>query len=193
MSLNICVCGLGNPGNVYFLTRHNVGFLVCDFLFSCFKLDVWKNFQDRILYSKTIVNNANVYLVKPQEYMNNSGKSLRYFCDYFRLSVDDVIVVYDDIDTPFGSIRIRKKGSSGNHNGMQDIIDVFKTDDIKRIRIGIGPKPRNIELKDYVLSEFSKSELDKLKEILSIFPSIIMDYIKNGIDYIISKYNKKIF
>jgi len=185
----ICFVGLGNPGEKYKNTRHNAGFICLDYIHNHFNFSDFKSFKSDMNYSRGNILENTIYLLKPMSYMNNSGIPLKRFCDYNGITFKDIIVIYDDIDTEIGSIRIRKKGSDGGHNGMGSIIESFKTQDIKRIRIGIGPKKDDIELSNYVLSNFSKQELVKFDNALKKIPDIVMSILKKGIDDAISRFN----
>lgn len=184
------LCGLGNPGKIYFYNRHNVGYLCIDYLKEKFKSSPWKNFSNRVEYSISNILDREIFFIKPIEFMNNSGKSLKLFVDYFKIGISsNIIVIYDDVEIEVGSIRIRKSGSAGSHNGMRDIISVFKTQDIPRIRIGIGPKPPNIQLKDFVLSDFKEDEKKKIENIFNYISTFIPVIFEKGLDYVISRYN----
>ena len=149
------IVGLGNPGREYENTRHNSGFIVLDALSDKLKITIdEKKFKG--LYKKS----GDLLLLKPQTYMNLSGECVLSFVNYFKIAIEDIIVVYDDMDIPLGKIRIRKSGSSAGQKGMQNIIDCLHTKEIKRIRIGIGAH-EDIDTKDYVLGKI-KGEDQKL-------------------------------
>lgn len=190
MDCFLYLCGLGNPGIKYINNRHNVGYMFLDFLKERYSFHNWMNFKEKLDYSYGSIASNNICLLKPKEYMNNSGKSLRSFLDYYKIAVDKVMIIYDDVDIKLGGFRIRKNGSGGSHNGMNDVILNLKTQQIKRIRIGIGPKPGEIDMKDFVLSDFKSDELVKLKDIFERLSIVLEDLIKKGIDYVISRYGK---
>ena len=145
-----CIIGLGNPGKEYEGTRHNMGFDVLDLLEKKWDISISrKGFNG--LYGKGHVFDEDVLLVKPQTYMNLSGLCVLDIMNYFHLDLEDILIIYDDLDLPPGTIRIREKGSSGGQKGMQNIIDTLKEDDIQRIRIGIGKSTFNTI--DYVLGK----------------------------------------
>ncbi|MGQ9856012.1 MAG: aminoacyl-tRNA hydrolase [Fervidobacterium sp.] len=170
------IIGLGNPGEKYENTRHNVGFMVLDKLSKS-----WKR-GPNYLYSDINIFGEKVRLVKPTTYMNLSGEVFKY------LPHDDIIVVYDDLDLPLGRIRIRKNGSAGGHNGIKSIIS-YIGQDFPRIRIGIGPKPQDIDAADYVLSNFSPEEFEKLEKVIEMTINAIESVISEGIDKAMNKYN----
>ena len=145
------VVGLGNPGKKYKKTRHNIGFRVADAITQKIK------YQARS--EKTVI-------VKPQSFMNLSGPEVLKKMNFYRLTPKDLIVIYDDIDLPFGEIRIRHKGSSGGHKGVQSIIDALKAEDFTRVRIGVGRPPENVPAERYVLEKFSQKEEEALSKII---------------------------
>ena len=154
------VIGLGNPGRQYEMTRHNIGFMVIDYLAGQYHAKVNKS-KCRALCGEAEIEGERVLLVKPQTFMNLSGESVRELCDYFKIPPEDIVVIYDDKDLEAGQIRIREKGSAGGHNGMKSIIYQLQTDQFARIRVGIGqPKDGMIE---YVLGQFSKEEQPKIE------------------------------
>lgn len=135
------IVGLGNPGLKYENTRHNAGFITIDYLARKYDIDVRK-IKFKSLIGQGVISGQKIMLVKPQTYMNNSGEALREIFNYFDFDHDKLIVIYDDIDIDFGSIRIRKKGSAGTHNGMKSIIYNLKFDDFPRIKVSVGKKTR---------------------------------------------------
>jgi PTH1 family peptidyl-tRNA hydrolase len=156
------IVGLGNPGGQYALTRHNVGFQTVDLLAEDRNAG-WKNWGNCAEIAALGVGRV---LVKPQTYMNNSGIAVRQLVDYYRLSVQEVLVVYDDFALPLGTLRLRKSGSAGGHNGLSSIINHLKTSDIPRLRLGIGPLPPHVSTPDFVLSRFSGEDLPSVGEML---------------------------
>lgn len=153
--------GLGNPTSKYENTRHNIGFMAIDYIINQLNLTKeWKTkFESE--YIKTRYENEVVLFVKPQTYMNNSGLSIRKWCDYFDVSEADVFVFYDDMDIPFSKFKLKTGGSAGGHNGIKSTIEHLGTQQFHRIRLGIGRPPRDLMI-DFVLSKFSKKELTEL-------------------------------
>ena len=183
------IAGLGNPGSEYELTRHNVGFLTLDILAE--KSDIKVNkLKHKALTGTGIIGGHKVMLVKPQTYMNLSGEAIREILSYYKIPVNNLVVIYDDIDIEQGMIRIRKKGSAGTHNGMKSIIQEIKSDDFPRIRVGIGDK-RKGDLKDYVIGKFSKEELDDLKPVLDKCADAAAAIVREGTDRAMNKFNTK--
>lgn len=182
------IIGLGNPGKKYDYTRHNVGFDVVDYLSKKHNIPV-ERIKHKALIGEGRINGKKVMLVKPQTFMNLSGEALMSIVDYYKSQNDQVIVVYDDIDTAVGKIRIRKKGSGGSHNGMRNIIYLWKNQDFPRVRVGIGqPKP-GYDLADYVLSRFSKEEVDIIAPIIMRCGDAVETWMDEGIEVAMNKYN----
>lgn len=150
------IVGLGNPGDKYKKTRHNVGFNVIDELADRFNISV-KNKEHKGLAGKGIIMGEKVILLKPQTFMNNSGDSVVPLAAYYGIHEEDIIVVYDDICLEPGHLRIRKKGSAGGHNGMKSIIARLGSENFPRVRVGVGAKPEHYDLADWVLGHFDKS------------------------------------
>ena len=174
------IVGLGNPGNEYAQTRHNMGFSVIDILLERWGLTLNKQaFKGR--YVKTRIFNEDVYLLKPETYMNLSGECVMEFMNYFHIDDDELLVIYDDLDLPPGKIRLREKGSSGGQKGMQSIINLLHTDDIQRIRVGIG-KSSLIPVVDYVLGKPSKEDEILIKEAQNKAADAVETFIKYGFD-----------
>ncbi|SDH66537.1 peptidyl-tRNA hydrolase, PTH1 family [Fervidobacterium changbaicum] len=172
----LIIIGLGNPGEKYANTRHNVGFMVLDRLGKS-----WKS-GPNYLYSDVNIAGQKVKLVKPTTYMNLSGEVFKY------LPHDDIIVVYDDLDLPLGRIRIRKDGSAGGHNGIKSIIS-YIGQNFPRIRIGIGPKPKEVDAADFVLSNFSPEEFEKLRKVIDLAVEAIETIVSEGIEKAMNRYN----
>lgn len=150
------IVGLGNPGKEYEKTRHNVGFMVMDRLADILNVSISiSKFKGE--YVKLKYKGEDVILLKPMTYMNNSGESVIQVMNYFKIDVEDILVVYDDMDMPVGKLRLRESGSAGGHNGVKSIIAHVGTQKFQRIRVGIDKHPR-IKVIDYVLGHFQKDE-----------------------------------
>ena len=185
------IVGLGNPGSKYELTRHNIGFLTIDRLAKREGVRV-----DRIKFKSLIgemnINGEKIILVKPQTFMNLSGEAVREVMNFYKVDLENLLVVVDDIDiTPF-TIRIKKSGSAGSHNGMKSIIFNLNDDKFPRLKVGVGNNERKIDLANYVLSGFEKKDQDKLENIIDTSCDAILDFIKNGADYVMNNYNNKL-
>lgn len=156
------IVGLGNPGVRYEKTRHNAGFMVLDRLARMAGNPVFKEkFEGK--YAKLKIHGEDVILLKPETFMNNSGFSVRACMDFFKIDPKDLLIIYDDLDTPVGSIRLKSKGSAGGHNGLKSVISCVLTSDFDRIRVGIGRDPK-IRIIDYVLTRFRPEEQEDLDE-----------------------------
>lgn len=183
------IVGLGNPGDEYKNTRHNVGFDLINYICKINNLNIDKE-QFNAKYAVTRVDGERVLLIKPLSYMNLSGVVVKKFVDYFKLNNEDVLVVQDDLDMPLGRVKIITNSSSGGHNGIKDIERNLKGKNFIRLKIGIG-KDSNINSKDYVLSKFSNDDLDKLEIIYSKFDNIINDFCLISLDKMMNKYNNR--
>ncbi len=159
------IIGLGNPGKQYERTRHNVGFHVIDAL--CDRLSA-PVMQSKFNGMHTVIHRpeGKVMLVKPLTYMNLSGECVRPLMDYYDVAVEDIVVLYDDLDIAPGTIRLRQKGSAGGHNGMKSLIAHIGTDQFNRIRIGIGRPTGGMKVADYVLAPFAKEEIPSIEEMV---------------------------
>ena len=153
----LVIACLLNPGSKYDGTKHNVGFMVIDKLANDYNINMTK-LKHKAFVGEGIIKGEKVMLVKPQTYMNLSGESIREILKFYKIPVDDLIVIYDDISLPVGGTRIREKGSAGGHNGIKNIISQLGTDVFLRIKVGVGEKPNGWDLADYVLSKFSKDD-----------------------------------
>jgi len=183
------VVGLGNPGKAYEKTRHNAGFIAIDLLLEKYGYSSAKEeFDSHIFLSE--VSGEKVYFMKPQTYMNNSGIAIKKFLDFYKLNISEIIVIYDDKDFPVGKQQFKFRGSGAGQNGIKSIIQHLKTEDFNRIRIGIGARPEKWSLPDWVLSKFSKKELETLKESFIKVEDFLVDWIKEkNFDKIMSIYN----
>ena len=183
------IIGLGNPGKKYEKTRHNIGFIAIDSLRKKLNIsDEREKFQ--ALVSEKNIDGEKVIFLKPQTFMNLSGNSVIEIVNFYKLdSKKDIIVIYDDMDLPFGDIRIREKGSSGGHNGIKSIISHIGEEFI-RIKCGIGAKEKGAI--EYVLGEFNQTEQKSLDEILDNIDNCVIEMITvQNMDRIMQKYNKK--
>ena len=181
------IAGLGNPGKKYEATRHNMGYLAMDELFDMWQLTKYrKRFSS--LCAVTSKYNAKIILLKPLTFMNDSGNAIKKASSFYKVPPENVIVIYDDIDLPVGSLRIRMKGGPGTHNGMRSIV-AHIGEGFARIRIGIG-KSRD-DLINYVLSAPSKAEQNELKPVIADAASATDMILRDGIEAAMQQYNKK--
>ena len=182
------IAGLGNPGKEYTSSRHNSGYMAVEYLAE--KLDIKLNkLKFNSVYGDTSINGEKVMLVKPVTYMNRSGIAITEIINFYKIPTENLIVVYDDIDIPLGTLRIRPNGSSGTHNGMKSIINNVGSN-FPRIRIGIG-RNEDMDLADYVLQKFSSSERDLINPIIEKAALASIEIIEKDIDSAMQKYNIK--
>lgn len=175
------VVGLGNPGKEYENTRHNVGFMAIDHYLLNIK---YKKKNNGYYYYD---NKTDTIYLKPLSYMNESGSVVKKYCDYFKIKIEDVLIIYDDMAFPLGNLKIKPSGSSGGHNGMKNIIDQLKSENIKRIRIGIS-KTEYDKVK-YVLGHFTQEEKKVLNESLEKVNEILDEYHMIDFQQLMNKYN----
>jgi peptidyl-tRNA hydrolase, PTH1 family len=183
--------GLGNPGREYRDTRHNVGFMLID------RLIVRLNARGMKVQSKAIITTAiyedrKLILAKPQTYMNLSGQSAQGLLNFYKLPVENMLIAHDDLDIPYGSIRIRPKGGPGGQGGMASTISQLGTKDFPRLRIGIGRPPGRMDPAAYVLQDFSREEMKVLSEIVDRAAEAALEFVKNGLNAAMNKYNGSI-
>ncbi len=183
------IVGLGNPGKKYDATRHNVGFETIDLLAKRNNIEI-KRLKHKALCGEGHIGGEKVILVKPQTFMNLSGQSLQDLVQFYKIDTKNITVVYDDVDIELGSIRVREKGSSGSHRGMQSIIYQIQTDQFPRVRIGIGG-PQFEDLSNYVLSRFSEEEIPIILEAIEKAALACETIVTNGILSAMNKYNEK--
>ncbi len=181
------IVGLGNPGKKYEHTRHNMGFDTVDLFAELAKIDIDKE-AFKGLVGRGKVFEEDIYLLKPQTYMNLSGESVREIVNYFKIDIEDVIIIYDDMALEPGKIRLRASGSSGGHKGMQNIIDQLGTEEIKRIRIGIGESLDDTI--DYVLSKPLKEERPLIDEAIKNAVEALKEILKNNFEKAMTNFNR---
>lgn len=180
------IIGLGNPGIKYQKTRHNMGFMAIDLLSDLSEIDIDKEVFKGLLGRGKIFD-EDVFLFKPMTYMNLSGTAVIELVNYFKVNIDDIIVIYDDLSLPPGTIRLRKSGSSGGQKGMQNIIDLLHTDNIKRIRIGIGEP--TWDTVDYVLGKPLKEEMVLIEDAIKRCSEAIKETIKTNFEKAMNRFN----
>ena len=186
------IVGLGNPGKQYEHTRHNVGFDTIDVLAERYRISVDAK-KYKALYGKGIIEGNKVILAKPQTYMNLSGESVRELIDFYKIDeAEELIVIYDDISLEPGQLRLRAKGSAGGHNGIKNIIAHLGGQEFKRIKVGVGEKPKGYDLADYVLSRFSKEERQRVDASLERAADSAVKIITDDMASAMNEYNKKV-
>ncbi len=183
------IVGLGNPGDKYEFTRHNIGFLTLD------RLTVEENFKINKIKYKSLLGEVNLgghrcIVIKPQTFMNNSGEAVREVSAFYKIPPENIIVVFDDISLPCGKIRIRRKGTDGGHNGIKSIIYHLKSDQFPRIKVGVGAKPHpDYDLADWVLSTFKKDEMEEIKGACADSCEALRLIVDGKTDLAMNKYN----
>ena len=184
------VVGLGNPGLQYEKTRHNVGFMSADLLMKKEGGEFTKHKMDSH-FGECEIGKKRILVMKPQTFMNNSGTAVSAVSKFYKIPADKIIIISDDISLDVGKIRIRRKGSHGGHNGLKDIFQLMGTDNIMRIKIGVGAKPHpDYDLVDWVLGKFPKEDEENLSTALDNSVKAIEEIIKRGIDSAMNKYSK---
>lgn len=184
------IAGLGNPGKRYENTRHNVGFDAIDELVDRYRIP-GSGVSHKAMVGKGIMEGQKVLLAKPLTYMNLSGEAIRGLVDYYKIDPEtELLVIYDDISLEPGNIRIRKKGSAGGHNGIKSIIAQLGTQNFQRIRIGVGEKPKNWDLADYVLGTFGKEDRPLVEEALGNAAEAAAMIIQGKTDEAMNRFNR---
>lgn len=183
------IVGLGNPGKEYENTRHNIGFQTIDKFAQKLDVSIMKSKYNG-LYIDTSIDGEKVILLKPQSYINLSGEVIRKFVDFYKISIDDILIIHDDLDLTVGTYKIKQKGSSGGHNGLKNIELHLGTQEYKRIKIGISNN-KTMDTKDYVLGRLSKEEQDMLETVENAVLAILNDYFKVSFSELMSKYNHR--
>lgn len=173
------IAGLGNKGKEYKKTRHNVGFIFLDYLAD--ELNIKFSEKNKLsVFSKKIINNEEILFLKPQTYMNFSGKAVYFFVQKYKIAVSDILIIHDDIDLPFAKLKIKKGGGDAGHNGIKSISEELGNSNFCRIRIGIGrPEKKGTEA-DFVLDEFTKKEKDNLYKKFFIIKDFVYNWITSG-------------
>jgi peptidyl-tRNA hydrolase, PTH1 family len=180
--------GLGNPGREYKDTRHNFGFMLID------RIAVRLNARGMKVQSKAIVTNAiyedrKLILAKPQTYMNLSGQSVQGLVHFYKIPLTNVMVLSDDLDIPFGTIRIRAEGGPGGQRGLASVIESLGTKDFSRLRLGIGRPPGRMDPANFILQNFSRDEMKSISEILDAAADAVLEFVKNGLNAAMNKFN----
>lgn len=185
------VVGLGNPGKDYANTRHNIGFNTIDILGDRNNININK-IKFKSVYGEGFIGREKVILMKPQTYMNNSGVAIKEAANFYKIPVENIIVIVDDIDIDFASIRIRSKGSAGSHNGLKSIINHLSDNNFPRIKIGVGKKQHpSQDLADFVLSKFSKDEILDINDSIETAAEAVESITKHGINTAMNQFNNK--
>lgn len=184
------IIGLGNPTREYEATRHNIGFDIITRISDDYHipLDFKKH---KAICGKGFIEGEKVVLAKPQTYMNLSGESVRELVDFYKVTPEQIIVIYDDISLEVGQLRLRKQGSAGGHNGIKSILNHLGTQEFSRIKVGVGDKPKGWDLADYVLSRFSEEDQSVIRDSMKKASEAVKTIIKDGMESAMNLYNKK--
>ncbi len=182
------IVGLGNPTKEYDKTRHNIGFDVIDALADEFRINVDSK-KHKALCGNGIIAGQKVVLAKPQTFMNLSGESVRALVDFYKVPLENVIIIYDDISLDVGRLRIRAKGSAGGHNGIKSIISHLGSENFPRVKFGVGDKPAGYDLAAYVLGRFSKSERLVVEDGIVTAKKAVVTILEQGINAAMNSYN----
>lgn len=183
------IVGLGNPGKEYENTRHNAGFRFIEEYAKEYNLS-FKKEKFKGLYADFNKNGEKVILLKPQKFMNLSGEVIKQFLDFYKVEIDDLLVITDDLDTKIGHLKLKYKGSSGGHNGLKNIEQNIKSRDYKRVKIGISNNEKKDKI-DYVIGSVSKEELNKINSVNKYAKDLIDDFLNMEFDKVMNKYNSK--
>ena len=185
------IVGLGNPGNRYNMTRHNIGFHTIDYIADKYGVRLTK-LKFKAVYGEGNIAGEKVYLVKPQTYMNLSGESVAEMARFYKIPPERIIVINDDISLETGRIRVRAKGSAGGHNGLKSIIYLLESDEFPRVKMGVGaPKQEDYDLADYVLGRFAKEEIPVMEQAIIKAETAVREIIENGVQSAMNKCNAK--
>jgi peptidyl-tRNA hydrolase, PTH1 family len=182
------IVGLGNPGYEYHLTPHNLGFMAADRLAEMAGVEISRP-EAQALTARATLERVEVVLAKPQTYMNLSGSSVARLLEKYELEVQDLIVLVDEFDLPFGSLRIRRRGSAGSHNGLKSVIGALQSDDFVRVRMGSQPERPVSDRRDFVLGRFRKAELESVAEMLERCAEAVGVILKEGVETAMNRYN----
>ncbi len=183
------IVGLGNPGKEYENTRHNVGFYFLDNYVNKYNLGEYK-LKDNGLFIKTKLNDCDVIFLKPQSFMNLSGEVVRKYVDFYKIDIDDILIISDDLDLLIGNLKLKPSGSSGGHNGLKNIESHLGTNKYKRLKLGISNN-KDIDTKDYVLGKISSDNKKIFKDMVPLVNDILDDYFKLSFSDLMNKYNRK--
>lgn len=182
------IVGLGNPEPEYSKTRHNMGFDVINQIAKKYGIELTRTKFNGIYGSGTI-EGEKVTLLKPQTFMNLSGESIKPFVDFYKIPLENVLVIYDDMDIEIGSIKLRKKGGPGTHNGAKSVVHELASEEFPRVRVGIGKPVDEYDAIDYVIGKIDDNTYEKLEEGIKKAADSVSEFIKNGIDAAMNKYN----
>jgi PTH1 family peptidyl-tRNA hydrolase len=184
------IVGLGNPGVRHQGNRHNIGFQVADQLAEKNQIPISKK-RLKALYGTGKIDSQEVVLAKPMTFMNRSGEAVRRIVDFFKVGMEDLVIVHDDLDLPFGRLRFKRRGGDGGHQGVRSIIEAMGGNTFLRLKVGIGRPPRGMEVPDYVLCDFDDTQQPQLSEIRSRAAEALVVMLLEGLEVAMNRYQKK--
>ncbi len=184
------IVGLGNPGVRYQGNRHNIGFQVADRLAKNNRIPISKK-RLKAFYGRGKIDSQEVVLAKPMTFMNRSGEAVQRIVDFFNVDMEDLIVVHDDLDLPFGGLRFKRRGGDGGHQGVRSIIEALGGNTFLRLKVGIGRPPRGMEVAEYVLCDFDEMQQPHLGEIRSRAAEALVMMLLEGLEAAMNRYQKK--
>jgi PTH1 family peptidyl-tRNA hydrolase len=182
------IVGLGNPGEKYTNTRHNIGAMAITRLSTLWGIELTRR-NPHALVGQGVVGDETVILARPRTFMNLSGGPVAYLVNRFHIPLEDLLIVYDEMDLPLGTMRIRPGGSNGGHNGLRSIIDTLKTQDVPRMRLGVGRSPHANAI-SHVLGEFTKTESAEVDKLLDRAVQAVASFVGEGINEVMNKFNQ---
>lgn len=182
------IAGLGNPGRKYMRTRHNIGFMLIDRLSTNFGIALGQT-KFKCLFGQGVYRGTRLFLVQPMDFMNRSGPPVFQLARYFNISLDDVLIIHDDVDLDIGRIKIKAKGGHGGHNGIKSIIDAFGSDNFPRIRIGIGRPEAPVDVTDYVLGKLTPEEQQNFQPVLKKAEEAVETVLDKGTTVAMNQFN----
>lgn len=182
------IIGLGNPESDYANTRHNMGFNVINKISENYNIEVNRS-KFKSLYGSGIIDNEKVVLLKPQTFMNLSGEAVKEAIDFYKIDLNKILIIYDDIDLEPGKIRIRKSGGPGTHNGMRSIVELLSNENFARLRVGIGKPKDNTDLVEYVIGHIDTEDKELLNKGIELATEAVYTILKEGIDNAMNKFN----
>lgn len=182
------IAGLGNPGTEYAATRHNIGFDMITYLCDEYHISL-RGRKGKALVGKGVIAGEQVLLAQPQTYMNLSGESIRALMDYYKLDLEELIIICDDINLPVGQIRVRPKGSAGGHNGLKNIIQHLGTEEFTRVRIGVGAKPDGSDLIKHVLGRFSREDDGMIRDVFALAEKALLAIMTESVSEAMNQVN----
>lgn len=185
------IVGLGNPGEKYKFSRHNVGFDVIDLFLREVTINSIEHYQNFSLVTQALLDKEDIILAKPQTFMNSSGKAVSALALHYNIPIENIYVIYDDINLELGLLRIRRNGSAGGHKGVQSIIDSLGSQNFPRLRIGIGQPPQDVEVIDYVLGNFTPEEREVIEKTEAMAVEALKMIILQGLEPVMNKFNSR--